>query len=428
MSVTDADRPLRLGILVSHPIQYFAPLFRHLSREPGITLTVIYRTRAGIDAYHDPGFGQSVKWDIPLLDGYRSHFLSNKTTLTGFEPAVAKALLTLKLDVLIVHGYSSSTNLLAMATARLIGTRILIRGDTRLQTRHLATSRARRLIKQIILRSAHGLLAIGTLNEQYYLALGAPADRVYFVPLSVDNGAFATDPERRLLLRHRHRQTLEIPERAVIVLYAAKLTDQKRPQDLLRAFARIKAQYPEAWLLFAGSGGMDAPLRAEATARGIERVRFVGFQNQSVLPGLLAACDLFVLPARDEAWGLSVNEAMAAGLPVIVSDDVGAAADLVRNKGTGIIYQCGDIDALGEALGLLLQSEEKRIAMGSMGRTVIAGWDIGASSGALAGVARSVAGGRQQISLSVSNARVRVPHADSGEQERTGQRYTGQGS
>lgn len=136
-------------------------------------------------------------------------------------------------------------------------------------------------------------------------------------------------------------------------------------------------------------------LRGLVSARAIERVRFIGFQNQQALPGLYAACDLFVLPSQGESWGLIVNEVMAAGLPVIVADEVGAAPDLVEGQGTGAVYPCGDIDALRERLSAFIRSAELRQQASAKGRQLIRRWDVDICATALVNAALDVVAGAE---------------------------------
>lgn len=386
-----AGSKLRLGVLVSHPIQYFAPLFREMAVSPEIDLTVIYRTRVGVDAYYDPGFGETVHWDIPLLDGYRYEFLSRKNSLRGFEPKIVGVLLRNRFDVLLVHGYNSVTNLLATAVAKLLGTKLLLRGDTRLQPHHMAASTAKRRFKRWLLNVFDGCVAIGSLNKAYYHTFGVPVDRLYFAPFSVDNAAFSLGPEEAAGRRAEMRESLSIPDQAVVVLYASKLTARKRPQDLLTAFGELSREFPDAWLVMAGSGEEMPRLSALACEHRLERVRFIGFQNQRTLPGLYAASDLFVLPSQDEPWGLVVNEAMAAGLPVIVADGVGAMSDLIQGQGTGAVYPCGDVEALVKVLSAFVGSENRRRQMSEKARSFIRDWDVNISAAALIEAALAVA-------------------------------------
>ncbi|MBZ0159600.1 MAG: glycosyltransferase [bacterium] len=375
---------MKLGILVSHPIQYFVPVYRALSERPDVSLLVLYRTRMGVDAYYDPGFAQTVQWDIPLLDGHESHFLSNKTALTGYEPGIVKELLRRRFDVLIVHGYNGLTNLLAVLVAKLIGTRVFVRGDTRLQRHHLSAPFWKRLFKHFLFKMFDGVLAIGSLNRAYYAAFGVAEERIFFAPFCVDNAMFSLQAEELQIQRLKCRRTLGLPEDCTVVLYASKLILQKRPADLVRAFALVAPRFRDAWLVMAGSGEEEPILRSMVVAFGIERVHFIGFQNQSNLPTLYAASDVFVLPADAESWGLVLNEVMAAGLPVVVSDEVGAAADLVQGQGTGFVYPCGDVEALAGALESLLQSEALRLEMGKKARELIRAWDVDACASGIA--------------------------------------------
>jgi glycosyltransferase involved in cell wall biosynthesis len=366
-------RVMKLGVLVSHPIQYQVPVFRSLARASDVDFTVVYRTRRGVDPYYDAGFAQELKWDIPLLGGYTAHFLSAKTHLTGFEPAILRELVRLRPDVLIVHGYNSPTNVVAMLVAKALGTRVMVRGDTRIQRGH---SSLKRCLKQLLFRTVDGFLTVGTLNRKYYEALGAEPHRLFHAPFCVDNALFTTSADESRKRRERWRERHNLPQDAVVVLYASKLSKYKRPADLVRAFAQVSRRSLNAWLVIAGSGAEEDALKAAVRADEVERVRFVGFQNQSVLPDLYAASDCFVLPSDEEPWGLVINEVMAAGLPVIASDGVGAVPDLVQGKGTGLVYPCGDVDALAEALELLINDDAMRIDMGEKARRLIGAWDV----------------------------------------------------
>jgi len=360
---------VKLGILVSHPIQYLVPVYRALAQVPGLDLTVVYHARRGLDAYFDEGFKQTVKWDIPLLDGYKSDFLSSKDVQIRFAPGILSELWRRRFDVLIVHGYNQPTNVVGIMTAKALGTRVMLRGDTRIQRRH---GSAKNVLKRLLFKALDGFLTVGTLNREYYSALGVGPDRLFHAPFCVANATFAIEPGDREVRRRRWREQFGVPQESVVALFAAKLSAYKRPGDLLEAFSRIRQLYPTAWLVVAGSGAEEEILRATAG----DRVRFVGFQNQSVLPDLYAASDCFILPSDEEPWGLVINEVMAAGLPVIVSDGVGAAPDLVDGKGTGLIYPCGNVSALSEALDRLIRDVRLRSEMGERARQLIREWDV----------------------------------------------------
>ena len=382
-----ARHRLRLCILVSHPIQYFASVYRALASRDDVDLSVFFRTRVGVDAYFDKEFGHAVRWDIPLLDGYSHEFLSQKTELRGVEWAVVGALNRHRPDVLLLHGYSNPTNLVAMVASKCRGVRVLIRGDTRMSSRHMGAS-YRTLVKRLLFRQVDGFVAIGSANADYYQALGVASTRIHFAPFSVDNAAFALH-ERRQEARKDLRERLGIAPNAIVVVFASKLILRKRAADLLAALASVCTNHRDAVVVIAGSGPEEPVLRTAAASLG-DRAVFVGFQNQSELPALFAASDIFVLPSSEEPWGLVINEAMASGLPVIVSDDVGAAADLVNGKDTGRVFPVGNIEALACCLNELLASRELRERMSRAAETLIANWTPEASAAGIAAAAIAV--------------------------------------
>ena len=202
-------------------------------------------------------------------------------------------------------------------------------------------------------------------------ALGIPPDRVVLTPYSVDNKWWIEQAAQ--VNRSSVRTEWRIPEDAPVVLFCAKLQPWKRPFDLLRAFAHANAR--GAYLVIVGEGPLRAAMEAKAQELGItERLRFLGFVNQSGLPRVYTASDLLVLPSEYEAFGVVVNEAMLSGCAVIVSDKVGAKFDLVRDRENGFIFPMGNIDALAALLGEILPDKERLRQMGNAARERMAGW------------------------------------------------------
>lgn len=367
--------PLRLAILISHPIQYFVPVFRALAAREDIDLIVIFHSRVGVDEYFDEGFGRRVRWDIPLLDGYRHVFLSRSKRIGGLKWSVLATLARARLDVLVMHGYSQPTNVLALFLCKILGIEVLLRGDSNSQIANSTQSPVKRWMKQRLIGVCDGYLAIGSDNREYYLQHGARPEEIFHVPFCVDNQNFALPPGRREASRASLREQWRVDERDVVLLFASKMTPRKRACDLLEAFMMIGETH-RAWLVFAGDGDEELLLRSRASEAASKRVLFIGFKNQSELPGVYAACDIFILPSSAEPWGLVVNEVMAAGLPVIVTDEVGAGRDLVAGQDTGIVYPCGDLLALAQALQDLITHPSLRRRMGRKARQVIAAWDV----------------------------------------------------
>jgi glycosyltransferase involved in cell wall biosynthesis len=218
-------------------------------------------------------------------------------------------------------------------------------------------------------------MVTGSLAQQYLMSLGIPRRRIFLLPYAVDNNTFARVAREARGCRGEIRRILGIPVFARVVLAVVKFVSREGILDLLQAFAKITEDVPSVWLLVVG----DGPLREEVArfidAYHLERVLCIGYQPYSVLPRLYAISDLFVHPAREESWGVSVNEAMACGVPVLASDRVGAAFDLVRDFQTGLIFRAGDASDLAAKLRVFLAlSDEERSLMGVAAQAEVAKW------------------------------------------------------
>jgi len=385
------ERELKVGFLISHPIQYNAPVFRELARQPGIALTVIYCCAHGLREGRDRRFGVRFRWDVPLLEGYRHRFLPDvlgdgaapRPPLRPLNPGVVGELLRERYDVLIVHGYAYVTCWLAFAAARFSGSVVLVRGESNLLRRRSAPKRAAKwLCMRALARLAHGYLAVGTESRRYAEACGVPPHRVFLSPYCVDNGFFARGRGRQV------RQRLGLEPGTVLFAFVGKLYPRKAPMDLLMAFRRASTAGGGA-LMFVGDGAQRGELEGYAARHGLRGVRFVGFVNQSHLPHYYAAADVLVLPSRAEPWGLVVNEAMASGCAVVVSDACGCAADLVRDGVNGYVFPAGDVDALARILRELAGDPAGVRAMGRQSLRIIRGWTPQACAERMAQAARA---------------------------------------
>jgi glycosyltransferase involved in cell wall biosynthesis len=195
------------------------------------------------------------------------------------------------------------------------------------------------------------ILTASTAGHRMMCSLGIPESRISMTLDTVDNDWWIAEAARAD--REMVRRSWNVGPDEKVILFCAKLQPWKCPMDVLQAFAKMGI--PNSKLVFAGDGAMRSQLEAEAQAPGLAgRVRFLGFVNQSQLPGVYKAADLMVIASRYEPFGLVVNEAMLCGCAVVASDRVGAVADLVTEGRTGFVYRCGDIDELADALAKAL--------------------------------------------------------------------------
>jgi glycosyltransferase involved in cell wall biosynthesis len=345
-------RRARLGIVVTHPIQYQIPLFSHLSARSSVEPFVFFLTDHGLAESFDPGFGRTLKYDVPLLDGYKYQIVRNRspkpaigTSWGVFNPSLPAAIRRAHVDALLVHGYNHISHWLAYATAVQAGIPYLLRGDSQPgRVGRSAKMMAKHALLQPLIRNAGACLAVGERNREFYSSYGAPSDRIFFAPYSVDTDRFAKDGTVGRAHRTSMLESLGLDPESSLVLFAAKLQARKRPVDVVMAMDQLERP---ASLVVIGDGPLRPGLEELTASR--PWMRMLGFVNQRKIAEWYGAADLFVLPSDCEPWGLAVNEAMAAGAVPLVSDAVGCAPDLVT-RDVGWVYATGDIDALAHAI------------------------------------------------------------------------------
>jgi glycosyltransferase involved in cell wall biosynthesis len=380
-------RKLRLAYVVTHPIQYQAPLLRRLALEPDIDLTVLFASDHSVRGYRDEGFGGArVKWDIPLLQGYRYEFLPTirAATWTGFWAPINRGFYAAfrkgKYDVIWLHGYWSINSIFAMIAAKLLGIPLLLRAEGTLIDRR--RSRLRLAIKRIFFSIAcdfiDGVLPVGTRNRDYWLHYLGPQFPSFMTPYAVNNAYFEEMAARASHSREEFRQNLGLEKGRAIVLYASKLMERKRCVDLINAYLGIgtEAGGKRPYLLIVGDGPERARCEAMVREAGDSSTLFFGFQNQSQMAKFFDLCDVFVLPSVDEPFGLIVNEVMNAGRAIIVSDQVGCQPDLIEDGLTGKVFPAGDVLALRSAIESLLGDSTLRNVLGSRGLDRIKLWSF----------------------------------------------------
>lgn len=347
----------RLAVIATHPIQYYAPLFRLLAERGAVDVRVFYEWEgSALAPTLDHHFGQAIQWDIPLLDGYPHEFVPNRSSdpgthhLRGLDnPQLVPRILAYRPDAVLIFGWNYVSHLRALrALHRRVP--ILFRGDSTLLGEQPGLRRAaRRVWLRWVYRHIDIALYVGQHNRAYFQAHGVTGDRLAWAPHAVDHARFEDPNGEHEAAARQWRANLGIPPDAPTFVFAGKLEPNKEPALLLDAF--LSAEAEDAHLILVGSGPLERMLRdrAKESTSGA-RVHFIGFQNQSRMPVVYRLGDVLVLPSQSETWGLAVNEAMASGRAALVSSRVGCAPDLVMDGETGVVVPSGDSLALREAL------------------------------------------------------------------------------
>ncbi|MEI6033649.1 MAG: glycosyltransferase family 4 protein [Verrucomicrobiae bacterium] len=382
---------MKLAVIASHPVQYQAPLFRRLAAWEGLELVVFYAFLPDSSSQGE-GFGVGFQWDIPLLEGYPHKIFAQGMAagggiarLPGAFFRLRQGLLSSRPDAILCTGWHHPAMVAGIAAAASTRRPLLLRCEANLLRDR---PRGSRIFHRAMLSLYDAALPIGVANRRYFSAFGIRQDQMFDSPYSIENRRFADAAAGadRAALRARWG----IPPDAFCFLFAGKLVEKKHPATVVEAMRGL----PGTHLLVVGSGALEASVRAAAETHRVG-CSFAGFLNQSEIPAAYAAADCLVLPSdAGETWGLVVNEAMACGLPAIVSDRVGCREDLIIDGETGLSFPFGNTAALAEMLRALASAPGLAREMGSKARSHIQRWSVDNAAAGIVQAARAACADR----------------------------------
>jgi glycosyltransferase involved in cell wall biosynthesis len=369
---------MKLAIITTHPVQYYAPIFKLLNERQKISIKVYYTWgEKALDKY-DPGFGQKVTWDIPLLDGYPYEWALNTSTDPGthhfkgiINPKLTEQISKWQPDAVLFFGWAYEGHLKAIKYFK-NKIPVFFRGDSTLIDE---TGGIRSILKAIYLKWVYRYVDhafyVGSGNKEYFKKYGLKDSQLSFAPHAIDNDRFAEDRSADAGLL---RKGLGIGNDQILILFAGKLESKKAPLLLLNAFHSLNRR--DVHLLFIGNGILQHELKN--LAGDATNIHFIPFQNQAAMPVAYQAADLFCLPSQGpgETWGLAVNEAMACGKAILVSDKVGCAADLVKENYNGDIFKSKQLNDLVIKLTKLIISKVALEEQGRRSKIIIKDWNF----------------------------------------------------
>jgi glycosyltransferase involved in cell wall biosynthesis len=355
---------------LSHPIQYISPLIKELSSR---TELKVYYYGGQSTINKDIGFGSSIKWDLPLLEGYDYYFLKNISFSKGmnnnFFDAVnfdiIRSLKNLNNEIIILNGWSYFSDWIVLIFAKLFGHKVWLRSEMPWNQELLKGNSIKKKTKYFIFKKilfkyfVDKFLYIGLQNKIFYQMHGIENDRLIYTPYAVDNLRFQSTS----IDKNAVREKWGIKKNQIVILFSGKLISKKRPLDLLLAYSKI--QSTDLVLFFMGDGPLRNEIEYCISDKKVHNVIISGFLNQSEISSIYSISDIFVMCSGvGETWGLSVNEAMNFKLPVLISNTCGSSYDLVSNNYNGFIFNEGDILELTELLKKLIDNNSLRLEMG----------------------------------------------------------------
>jgi glycosyltransferase involved in cell wall biosynthesis len=377
-----------LSILATHPIQYQVPLWQALARDGRVPFEVWYLTDHGAKPSHDREFGKSFAWDLDMLSGYPHQFLD---VVSGARPSsfwacrlkerLRDRMRSSSTRALWIQGWQVAAYWQAVREARKAGADVWVRGESNdLASPSMLTNGVKRLLLAQLFSRINRFLYIGAANRRLYQTYGVPDHRLYAAPYAVDNQRFVKQAAALSEARMAIRQEWQIADDAFCVLFCGKFIPKKHPLDVAAAarFLIASGRLPMIHLLFVGSGELDTQLRAACDvvfdaenphpvgrpSDGRPKASFAGFLNQTEISKAYVAADCLVLPSDPgETWGLVVNEAIASGLPCIISDACGSAEDVSAVIRHNPIFRCGDPVDLAHAVMTLCDNRPTTAAL-----------------------------------------------------------------
>lgn len=396
------QRISKIAIISTHPIQYNAPLFRHLAVSGDFRVKVFYTWGQAQGKVIDKDFGIEREWDIDLLSDYDHAFVENTSLEPGshhykgiINPSLISEVKAFNPDKIIVYGWKFKSHLQLMRHFK-GKTTLYFRGDSTLLD-DAAGFNIKKSLRRLLLQWVYGhvdfVLSPGTASDKYFLNAGLSANQIIRAPHAIDNERFAStnstsnDAISSLDINARDwRRQLLISEETKVFLFAGKLEPKKDPELLIKAFFRLHQDYPNTHLIMVGNGILEEELKqmtstsstpsTTSTSLNLPQlpstsISFLPFQNQSIMPLVYRLGDVFVLPSKGpgETWGLAINEAMACGRPVIASDKCGAAADMIKDNENGFVFKAGDENDLYNCIEKMVNAN--LVSMGAIAQETV---------------------------------------------------------
>ncbi len=370
--------PYKLAVVLSHPIQHFAPQFRSWTRRQDVTIKVFYASTAGWHAYKDPNFDRVISWGAGILDGYESVFLNGTNELPRSinarldAPSLAQHLEEFGPDGMLIFGYAHLLEHRARFWARRNNVQLIYVADSELRHRAgVELPRWKTTFLRWYLKPFQQILTVGQANEEYYRALGISESRMTRMNFPIDIDLYQSVYESNQDLRSATRRKLKANLETVVVLMVGKVNERKRQLDLVNAVENLDPSC-DVQLWIAGTGAGYDQIAAMKFSGEADRTQLLGFVEPSDLPAIYLAADIYAHSSSMDPHPLAVTEATFMGKPAIVSSSCGnwGLDDDVQPRVNGYVYSTGDVSELASTLENLVENPDLRATMGEESRRI----------------------------------------------------------
>jgi glycosyltransferase involved in cell wall biosynthesis len=378
----------KIAIVAPVPFYYHVPLYQKLAESSAIDLTVYYcsdETIHGIDVEKTYNTKGNFCKNGDLLLGYKSKFLKNYS----FRPSylhwpdglinfgVWQEIKNARYDAVVLQSWTNLSWWLAFIACLIYKTPVLFMTDSNISS-EASKSGFKKFIKTVLLQyflfnNAKGFLTSGLSNEEFYKFYGVSESKMSRLYFSWGYEKILLKTKELKLKREEIRKSLNVDKDDIVILYVGRLAKEKNPDILLNAFSKINKKNVK--LFFVGDGPLRKEIEQKIKNLRTKNVSILGFQSRDNVLIFYALADILVLPSNAETWGIVVNEAMCFGLPVILSDKVGAGADMVKDNCNGFIFESKNVNSLTDKLEEFLSlPQEKASLFSKRSKEIIEDW------------------------------------------------------
>jgi glycosyltransferase involved in cell wall biosynthesis len=351
------QKPIKIGIVTGHPTQWESPFYGLLSKSGVVSPSVYYGSKLGIETEIEAESKIALRFDMPgMMEGYEHHFfLPGNKQRQQFCEAAHRA----ELNAIIVEGHDQSLQQAAIQWATRRGVPLIYRSDSTLLYQQPYWKRlAKSLQRPAFFKKFAAFLPLSTPAAIYLKHYGVKEHKIFISTYMVHNHWYWEQASNWRHLREKVKLELGVERYQKVVLGILRFEERENPFEFLEVAKKLRSQRKDIGFILVGDGTQRSKVFEYVKAHQLNNVVLPGMVPISHLPKYYAVSDVFVHPAKEECWGLSVNEAMACRVPVVVSDKVGSRYDLIPSEQFGKVYPCGDAAVLTRELLSLIDDEE----------------------------------------------------------------------
>ena len=375
---------VRLAVWAHHPIQYQTGIWKRLHTIKKLDVTILFGDSFNTYPIWDHEFQNVVDLSKTLEFDYQYVFLKNLTfnNKNGFfrrvNPGLIWGLLSKKYDVVLLHGYDTITAWLTIMAAKATGVKVLFRGEANLrQDNHSWKQRLKRLLLTRLFHMVDAVLYSCTGNKEFFSYYGVPEEKLFLIPCAVDNDFFQEERAKWLPRRSETKAELGLSPDSFIILFAARWKPLKRPLDLLQAIKLLQDRgRTDIAAVFVGEGSERVRMEMFVQKHNLSNVRLIGFQDQTRISKYYAIGDVGVVLSDYDPSPKAMNEMMNFAMPIICTDVVGTARDLVHEGENGFIVNVGDVEAVADHIQYLAEHREIARRMGERSLEIVSEWNF----------------------------------------------------